>query len=169
MWNFVSTFTKFTRPWRRTLTNGSDVKYVFPRCHRGCFSVQEFGLTSGAWRACTSFCCLGWWCPASLWQRREYGTEGPAAGRVNSRMPRGTVTEIIRIHKRPISWGWALVRRGGRGWGEGARYRRQEDKDSGTALKCAIWHQTGTVPQSSKFENLYGVFCLLNLLRGHWK
>ena len=43
-WNVVSTFTEFTRPWRRTLTNGSDVKdafpltngsdvkYVFPQC-----------------------------------------------------------------------------------------------------------------------------------------
>ena len=30
---FISTFTEFTRPWWRTLTNGSDVKYVFPRCH----------------------------------------------------------------------------------------------------------------------------------------
>ena len=24
--------SQVTRPWRRTLTNGSDVKYVFPRC-----------------------------------------------------------------------------------------------------------------------------------------
>ena len=30
---FISTFTEFTSPWWRTLTNGSDVKYVFPRCH----------------------------------------------------------------------------------------------------------------------------------------
>ena len=31
---FISTFTEFTRPWWRTLINGSDVKYVFPRCRR---------------------------------------------------------------------------------------------------------------------------------------
>ena len=29
---FISTFTEFTRPWWRTLTNGSDVKYVFLWC-----------------------------------------------------------------------------------------------------------------------------------------
>ena len=29
---FISTFTKFTRPWWRMLTNGSDVKYIFPWC-----------------------------------------------------------------------------------------------------------------------------------------
>ena len=29
---FISTFTEFTRPWWRTLTNSSDVKYLFPRC-----------------------------------------------------------------------------------------------------------------------------------------
>ena len=28
--NFISTFTEFAWPWRRTMTNGSDVKYVFP-------------------------------------------------------------------------------------------------------------------------------------------
>ena len=30
-WN-ISTFTEFTWPWRRTLTNGSEVVYVFPTC-----------------------------------------------------------------------------------------------------------------------------------------
>ena len=29
--NFMSTFTEFTWAWRRSLTNGSDVKYVFLR------------------------------------------------------------------------------------------------------------------------------------------
>ena len=29
---FYLDFHRVTRPWRRTLTNGSDVKYVFPRC-----------------------------------------------------------------------------------------------------------------------------------------
>ena len=30
-WNFISTFTEFTWPLRRTLTEGIDVKYVLPR------------------------------------------------------------------------------------------------------------------------------------------
>ena len=34
-WNFISTFTEFTWPWRQKLTNGSDVKYVFSRCQSG--------------------------------------------------------------------------------------------------------------------------------------
>ena len=34
--NFFSTFTEFTWPWRRTLTNWNDVKYVVPRCHPNC-------------------------------------------------------------------------------------------------------------------------------------
>ena len=28
-------FYRVTRPWRRALTNGSDVEYVFPRCRAG--------------------------------------------------------------------------------------------------------------------------------------
>ena len=31
-WNFISTFIESTLHWRRTLTNWSDVKYVFPPC-----------------------------------------------------------------------------------------------------------------------------------------
>ena len=38
---FISTFTEFTRPWWRTLTNGSDVKYVFPRCHARAIDTEE--------------------------------------------------------------------------------------------------------------------------------
>ena len=31
-WNVISTFTEFIWPWRRTLPNWSDVKYVFSWC-----------------------------------------------------------------------------------------------------------------------------------------
>ena len=41
-WNFTSTFIEFTSPWRQTLTNGSDVKYVFPR--------GELGDWAAAWK-----------------------------------------------------------------------------------------------------------------------
>ena len=33
-WNFFSTITEFTWPWRWTLTTGSDVKCVFQRCRQ---------------------------------------------------------------------------------------------------------------------------------------
>ena len=33
-------FHRVTRPWRRTLTNGSDVKCVFPRCRVHCGGSQ---------------------------------------------------------------------------------------------------------------------------------
>ena len=43
----ISTFTEFTRPWRRTLTNGSDVKYVLPRCREQQTWVSGGKLQSG--------------------------------------------------------------------------------------------------------------------------
>ena len=40
---FISTFTDFTHSWWWTLTNGSDVKHVFPRCHQVCGKLRELG------------------------------------------------------------------------------------------------------------------------------
>ena len=38
---FYLDFHRVTQPWRRTLTNGSDVKYVFPRCLVGRSVLQS--------------------------------------------------------------------------------------------------------------------------------
>ena len=51
---FISTFTDFTRPWWWTLTRGSDVKCVFPRCLVSPVTVLLFKLPpadfcDGAW------------------------------------------------------------------------------------------------------------------------
>ena len=42
---FYLDFHWITRPWRRTLTNGSDVKYVFSRCHPTPCGDREYSAT----------------------------------------------------------------------------------------------------------------------------
>ena len=51
---FISTFTEFTRRWWRTLTNGSDVKYVFPRGRRNVIRTSKSVLPLFSAR-------LAWW------------------------------------------------------------------------------------------------------------
>ena len=48
-WKFSSTFTEFTWPWRRTLTNWHDVKYVFPRCLLGSLSQWVLSCLAKSW------------------------------------------------------------------------------------------------------------------------
>ena len=53
---FISTFTEFTRPWWWTLTNGSDVKYVFPRCRHVCEFLCGACRSVRVWRVPVSSC-----------------------------------------------------------------------------------------------------------------
>ena len=42
---FYLDFHRVARPWRQTLTNGSDVKYVFPRCYNRFVGQHRFSVS----------------------------------------------------------------------------------------------------------------------------